>query len=175
MPAEEYCTDRELVDRHGRLRAAGLSECGIYRYWLHRPTGVDNDRICCFVMLNPSTADAIEDDPTIRRCVAFARDWGYGVLSVRNLFPHRATDKKELLVVDDPGGGERGLTELRLARSADLVVCAWGGWVPFERDLTAIMIFKGVNLHCLKTNVNGSPVHPLYQPASFIPKMWKLA
>ena len=71
--------------------AAGISECGCYRYWLTR-TWNPRRATLCWVLLNPSTADADRDDPTIRRCQGFARSWGYGGIVVVNLFAYRATD-----------------------------------------------------------------------------------
>lgn len=146
-------------------RSAEISPCGQYRWWLRRVLSSDNNRVCCFVMLNPSTADAEFDDPTIRRCMGFAEAWGYSILSVRNLFPYRATDKRELLTADNPTGGDRGLAELRAASAADLIVAAWGDFVPFERDLTAQIIFRGHKVYCLGTGKKKKPRHPLYQRA----------
>jgi hypothetical protein len=145
-------------------RSADISDCHQYRWWLRRKLNDDNNRVVCFVMLNPSTADAEFDDPTVRRCMQFAIDWGYSILSVRNLFPYRATDKGELLKVNDPTGGDRGLAELKAAVTADLVVAAWGDFVPFERDLTAQMLFRGKPVYCLGTGKKKKPRHPLYQP-----------
>jgi hypothetical protein len=119
-------------------------------------------------MLNPSTADAKSDDPTIRRCMGFARQWGYDTLSVRNLFPWRATDPDELSDVDKPTvtGGYRGDIELLAAATADLVVAAWGAKVPFGRDSEALSLlqkqFPAKRLYCLGTTKNGFPRHPLY-------------
>lgn len=145
-------------------RSAEISDCQQYRWWLRRKLNNDNNRVVCFVMLNPSTADGTFDDPTIRRCIGFANAWGYSILSVRNLFPYRATNKRELLTADNPTGGDRGLSELRAATTADLMVAAWGDFVPFERDLTAQMLFRGRPVYCLGTGKHKKPRHPLYQP-----------
>jgi hypothetical protein len=93
-------------------------------------------------MLNPSTADGRVDDPTIRRCIGCARKWGYPSLTVRNLFPLRATDPCALLTADDPNGGERGDAELLSTRKADLIVAAWGAFVPFGRDKQALELLN---------------------------------
>lgn len=91
-------------------------------------------------------------------------------MTVRNLFPYRATDKRELLKVDCPTGGERGWEELLSALTADTVVAAWGGWVPFrfaEQFETLIKRnYKLKSIYCLGTNGDGSPKHPLYLPKS---------
>lgn len=151
-------------DRYeGLVRTAELSDCGRYRWWLRRSWKHGGDgRAVCFVMLNPSTADALADDPTVRRCMGFARSWGFSVLTVRNLFALRATDPKELLTAAEPTGGARGDLELAVAKSADLVVCAWGAGVPFGRDRLALKILAGKPLHCLGATKAGHPRHPLY-------------
>lgn len=169
-----------LFDIDNRIsRSAEISECGRYRWWLRRSWQLPwNPReagppkskgTCCFVMLNPSTADALQDDPTIRRCIAFARGWGYDTLSVRNLFPWRATDPKELLngwENIDMTGGSRGASELLAACTANLTIVAWGAGVPRRRDRDVLLMFgdqfPGVKLYCLGTTKHGHPRHPLY-------------
>jgi hypothetical protein len=163
-------------------RSAEISECGRYRWWLRRSwqlwdgqgLHVQGKGVCCFVMLNPSTADGMQDDPTIRRCIGFARDWGYNTLSVRNLFPWRATDPKELKNPNvDVFGGDRGESELLAACTADFVLAAWGGDVPFGRGERAVKLFQhhfpGKPLHCLGKTKSGNPRHPLYVKASAVP------
>jgi hypothetical protein len=104
---------------------ADLSPCGTYRYLLGRRVG-EGDRTALFMMLNPSTADATEDDPTIRRCTGFARREGCGVLEVVNLFAYRATDPAELRTAPDPvGPANDHHIKAALGRVA-LVVVAWG-------------------------------------------------
>ena len=128
-------------------------------------------------MLNPSTADGLQDDPTIRRCVGFAQRWGYNVLSVRNLFPWRATDPAELFQVETVTGGVRGDTELLAACTADLVVVAWGASVPFLRDRAALELFAAnfpaVPLWCLGVTKHGHPRHPLYVRADTVPVLFR--
>jgi len=76
--------------------SAVLSPCSRYRYLLGRRLHAPHRRVVMFLMLNPSTADAIQDDATVRRCIGFAHDWGYEVLLVANLFAYRATDPSDL-------------------------------------------------------------------------------
>lgn len=116
-------------------------------------------------MLNPSTAEAEIDDPTIRRCMAFAQAWGYSALSVRNLFALRATNPREILKAEDPVGPQ-GDTELAVATTASRVVVAWGAKVPFDRDRKAMAMLQGVPLWCLGTTKHGHPRHPLYVAGS---------
>lgn len=120
-------------------------------------------------MLNPSTADAVVDDPTIRRCMGFARSWAYSRLIVRNLFPVRATDPKDLKTLENPTAGASGTCALRAALNADTVVAAWGAFVPFDRVRVAQRVFAGRELLCLGTTKDGSPRHPLYVRADTIP------
>lgn len=157
-------------------RSAKISECGRYRYWLKRTWSaplrlsrckanlIPDHRTVTFVMLNPSKADARKDDNTIRRCVGFAKAWGYSGIVVRNLFALRATDPKELLTADDPVGpeGDRELL-LSVAGTVDLLIVAWGTGVPFGRDRHAMDLFTSRGFarpHCLGVTKDGSPRHP---------------
>lgn len=150
-------------------RSAEISDCGRYRYWLRRSwkTG-GNGKTVCFVMLNPSTADAMKDDPTIRRCMGFTQTWGYSILSVRNLFALRATDPGQLSIDPAPIGPKNDM-ELSVAKTADLVVVAWGAKVPFGRDNAVLKLLSSKSLFCLAKNKNGSPKHPLYCAAGCVP------
>lgn len=148
------------------LNAADISECGKYRWWLRRSWTGGDGRVVCFIMLNPSTADGTVDDPTIRRCVAFAKSWGYSILSVRNLFPYRATDPKELKTALNPTGGEHGDMEIQMAGYAHTIVCAWGVNAPKQREDQVLKILEGKPLYCLGVTKGGQPKHPLYIPAN---------
>ena len=136
-----------------------------YRWKLSRrwgPGGTVN-----FIMLNPSTADALVDDPTIRRCVRFARDWGHGGLVVTNLYGWRATDPRELSATLDPVGSENDGYINGVAATADVVVCAWGA----RGGSRAIEIAKRLawlDLRCLGVTKEGHPRHPLYVPAGVL-------
>lgn len=145
-------------------RAAEISNCGQYRWWLRRSWPGGDGRCICFLMLNPSTADADFDDPTIRRCIRFAAGWGYSILSVRNLFSFRATDPRELKKADDPIGGVRGNAEIERAALAQTVVCAWGADAPPARVQEVKALLRNAQLYCLGTTKNGQPRHPLYVP-----------
>lgn len=154
------------------MRSAEISACGRYRWWLRRQWKQGGDgRVVCFVMLNPSTADALVDDPTIRRCMAFAQTWGVSAVSVRNLFAYRATNPKELAVLhcEEATGGERGNAELLAGLTADIVVCAWGASGPAytsERAGWFVRQAKDKPLFCLGTTKHGFPRHPLYVRAT---------
>lgn len=116
-------------------------------------------------MLNPSIADSLIDDPTIQRCVGYARSWGCGGIAVTNLFAFRSTDPAALKAAPDPVGPDNDLHILAAARSSAIVVVAWGAHpgiavrVQIVRDLLAR---AGVPLHCLALTKGGHPGHPLF-------------
>lgn len=155
---------------HGR--GAVLSADGVYRYRLWRIW--DRDRHpTAFVMLNPSTADADLDDPTIRRCVGFARSWGAGGIVVVNLFAFRATDPADLARSGaggvDLAGADRDLHLQEVFGVVDSVVCAWGACpVVRSEHVRAVLslIPASVEVTCLGRTKEGHPRHPLYLAAS---------
>lgn len=151
-----------MLDRDAKLRAdAHVSECGRYRYWLTRDWDESLPRVC-FVMLNPSTADASQDDPTIRKCMAFVRAWGCGGLDVRNLFPFRSPSPKVMMKARNPTGGALGDSALCVLKPFKYIVVAWGTDGGFlNRDRRALDII-GQPVHCLGVTKDGYPKHPLY-------------
>ena len=134
-----------------------------FRYWLHRDLGMFGKEGLVFAMLNPSTADSVSDDPTIRRCVAFGRRWGYRELTVVNLFAMRATVPRDMMARGKAAIGSRNDETLRWARSfADLVVAAWGNHGRLlGRDAAALEILEPVKTLGELTG-GGCPRHPLY-------------
>lgn len=145
-------------------RAALISPCGAYRYTLFR--GWAPGPLATFVMCNPSTADADVDDPTIRKCIGFARRWGFGSLSVVNLFAFRATDPAELKRAGFPSGGSANdLHILEQCARAERVVLAWGGAVPSGHkrivEVRALLARLPTTAQCLGRTMQGEPRHPL--------------
>lgn len=146
--------------------SALLSEDGLYRYLLTRSWSAPGAPRAVFVMLNPSTADATQDDATIRRCVQFAKTWGMGGLTVVNLYALRATQPARLWQHADPVGpdNDRILTSTAvLAAEADFpIVGAWGANAKPAR-VAAVLGLPGMGrLQCLGTTKAGQPRHPLY-------------
>jgi len=140
---------------------ATFSDCRKYRYALSR-TWNGKKKAILFIGLNPSTADEKIDDPTIRRCINYAKNWGYGSLLMVNLFAYRATMSSELKNVKNPIGNDNDLHIIELSKKADLAVAAWGNEGFFlNRDKEIKKILP--NLMCLKINKSGQPAHPLYQ------------
>lgn len=147
---------------------AVLSADGRYRYRLWRELGDGPMGTVVFVMLNPSTADAEKDDPTIRKCKGFARQWGFRRLEVVNLFAWRATNPKELPKVDEPIGLENDRTIDERCIAAEWVICAWGSdkfGQRRAREVVARLRRLDIHLRCLrKSTTDGPPWHPLYVP-----------
>lgn len=147
-------------------KSAVISPCGKYRYLLTRRW--DAGRRCVFVMLNPSTADANVDDPTIRRCIGFAKREKCGGLAVLNLYALRATDPKELRMAPDlQGPNDENYKYLEAAVEPEaLLVAAWGvrpTAPPIQRFLLAHLDHP---MYALRLTKDGHPGHPLYVPAS---------
>lgn len=143
--------------------SAVISECTKYRYWLERDIGPNP---LAFVMLNPSTADAEIDDPTIRRCRRFASDNGYTGIIVVNLYAFRATKPKDLFLAPDPIGHDND-RYLSTAAVTSNICCAWGANANPVRAAEVVRIIQAAGRIplCLGTTKNGSPRHPLYVKA----------
>lgn len=180
--------ESSLVDAGDVTRSAVLSPCGGYRYALRRSWGPGGT--VAFVMLNPSTADATVDDPTVRRCMGFARSLGMDGVSVVNLFAFRATNPDLLWsnrahgIVGAEGDavGETDRHIVQEARSASVVICAWGGLScpaahrsfvhTRARWVSRMLVGQGVALHALWTTAEGWPAHPLYLSGGLRPVPW---
>lgn len=144
------------------ISGATFSDCGNYRYRLWRFW--DDSPKIMFIGLNPSTANADTDDPTIRRVVRFAQDWGYGGVYMMNLFAWVSAYPKDLLTCDDPlGDNDWHLRDV--AALCDNNICfAWGAFKQNkERAKLVVMMFP--RAVCLGITADGSPKHPLYVPA----------
>jgi hypothetical protein len=166
------------------LSGATISGDGKYRYrlWRNLQASIENGSkgTVAFVMLNPSTADSTQDDPTIRRCIKFAKDWGYTRLEVVNLSPIRATSPEELIM--ERGEGWQMPCDVtnhwkveEVIEQADLVVAAWGANVErcdLETRADDVIDFCD-ELHVLGLTKNGHPRHPLYMPKDAKPTRWE--
>jgi hypothetical protein len=145
-----------------------LSKCGKYRYYLERNFVPNVKKRVIFVMLNPSTADGILDDATIRRCIGFAKAWGYDGLGVVNLYAYRSTDPKALKNVIDPIGPDNTATILNVLTHNKDFVCAWGANASRARSEGVLSILRvgKANIYVLGLTKEGKPRHPLFMPAS---------
>lgn len=148
-------------------RHATMSECGTYRYRLWRKWGCGSPLL--FVMLNPSTADGLVDDATIRRCVGFAQREGFGELEVVNLYAYRATNPADLRRAGYPVGSENDEHIRAAVRDSAAVCLAWGANVrglARPGEVLALLSEMGVRPQCLRVTRGGHPQHPLMLPSS---------
>lgn len=172
---------RDHTDTAGMKSGAIFSDCERYRYRLWRQWEPAKPTLA-FLLLNPSTADERENDPTIERCQRRAVTWGYGRLEIVNLFPFRATDPDDMKAADDPIG-PRGKADGAIldAMSASVVtICGWGNHgdhLDRANQVVGVIRTEGMfnRLRALKMNDSGHPAHPLYLPYSLRPKAIKWA
>lgn len=158
-------------------KAAVLSDCKRYRYSLERAWDPSLQSLC-WVMLNPSTADAEQDDPTVRRVVGFSAAWGYGGVTVVNLFALRAADPVELYTAADPVGPLNDLHLEALAGRDRRVLAAWGVHGSlYGRGGAVLAAFaqRGVEVGCLGVTRGGQPKHPLYLKGDTAPEVYQAA
>ena len=171
-------TENEALNKTDVSRSAVISSCGNYRYSLERKWDETKPKVM-FLMLNPSTADANTDDATIRRCIGFAKSWGYGSLCVGNLFAYRSTNPKELLNVSEPIGMENKWYLDLMANVSKTIICAWGN-APIVNKLGKKFgenwkPLKGIdNLHYIDLSNDGTPKHPLYLKSELVPKKYEV-
>ncbi|MFL5342685.1 MAG: DUF1643 domain-containing protein [Gemmataceae bacterium] len=156
-------------------KGAIFSACRRYRYLLWRSVAAIGGGTMTWIMLNPSTAGASADDPTIRRCQVFTRSWGFGRMLVVNLFAFRATLPTDLREAEAPVGPDNDRLILQAVRGAERVVCAWGvhGELHGRGELVrARLTTADVDLYHVGLTRFGHPRHPLYLPASTLPVVW---
>jgi hypothetical protein len=157
---------------------AKISDDGLYRYELGRVWNDEKPRLA-WIMLNPSTADGEQDDPTIRRCMGFARAWDYGGIYVYNVYAYRATDPKMLAKADDPFGPMNGCYLLDALRFP-MAIVAWGSHpgatARFREWLDSLQPWQrnADRLHALGLTKDGHPRHPLYLPGKALPERWSV-
>jgi hypothetical protein len=114
--------------------------------------------------LNPSTADETKNDPTVSRCIGYAKRWGFSALCMTNLFGWRATDPQAMLAQPEPIGCDNDKWLVEISKEAGLVLCAWGKHgLHQNRQQAVLSLLANKELYCLKQNADGTPIHPLYQ------------
>jgi hypothetical protein len=148
-------------------RSAVISGCGAFRYVLTRNWTDDTASVLLFVMLNPSTADAGIDDPTIRKCIGFAQRLGYGGIEVVNLYAYRATDPRALKTAGYQVGPDNDRYTMAAIRRAANVALAWGANARgmIRPDIVLRMVREaGVTPMALRRLADGVPEHPLMLP-----------
>lgn len=167
------------------MRQTIFSPCRQYRYTLWREWddclwGLADDRpqakqFLMVIGLNPSTADETKDDPTIRRCIDFAKRWGFGALCMTNLFAWRDTKPENMKKASDPIGPENDRWLCSIAHdcwaAGGIVLAGWGNHGSYLGRAETIAGLLN-NIKCLAYNQDGSPMHPLYTPKTSIPLPW---
>jgi len=156
--------------------SAVFSPCGTFRYHLERRWVAAPTPFLLWVMLNPSTADAFKVDPTVNRCINYAKQWGYGGIQVVNLFAYRSTDRSVLSKVADPVGPLNDFYIRSSAERCASVMCGWGNdGSVLNRGAVVAKMLRGVehiDLRVLKLTKTGQPIHPLYQRKDEKPQFW---
>lgn len=148
----------------------------LYRYTLRRPGLGDllnpGEGECAFLLLNPSTATETEDDPTIRRCIDFARRWGFAELAIINVYAWRSTDPDVLPSIADPVGPGNDAAIAGVVARAGRIVCGWGKHAQPERvrRIEELLAPARDRVFALAVNKDGSPSHPLYLPGGLTPQ-----
>ncbi len=158
----------------GTRSRAVYSPCETYRYLLEREWDAGARRIA-FVMLNPSTASELRNDPTIERCERRARQMGYGAFRVVNLFAFRATSPADLRRAEAPEGSGNAAAVAEACDWADLVLAAWGVHGAHQGAgprLAEMLLARGAELHHLGLTRHGHPRHPLYVSYGVGPTPW---
>ncbi len=152
---------------------ASFSPCGKFRWELWR-TWDELGWILNLIMLNPSKAGVVENDPTVTRQIQRAKNLGAGSLWVTNAFAFRATDPKDMKAADDPVGSENDSYLLNVAKKSSMIICAWGGHGSYRsRSKRVCNLLQDFDLWALGAGKTGEPAHPLYLSYSVQPFVWK--
>jgi len=167
-----------MITRHhqkGDARSTAIySDCERYRYLLTRVWNPDG-RKALFIMLNPSTATEIQNDPTVERCERRARTLGFGAFRVTNIFAWRDTDPKAMRAAADPVGPENDAAILQSCPWADRIICAWGthgAHLDRGSQVEALLRATDLPLYHLGLSKAGHPKHPLYIAYAETPRLW---
>lgn len=151
-----------------------------HRYFLRRPAGLlDQDKpVIAFILLNPSTADELKDDPTVAKCRRYAAGWGFGEVIVLNAFAYRATDPKNMRAQPDPVGPENDATVLATATAVHelggTLLCGWGTHgAHLDRSAQLQDLLAHFPLKAFTLTKHGEPGHPLYLRGDLQPMQWK--
>jgi len=140
--------------------SAVFSECRTWRYALTRIWSYGKPMVA-FIGLNPSTADEVKNDPTVRRCIGFAKLWGFGGMHMLNAFAFRATDPKDLKAATDPVGPDNDKWLKKIAKKVEFTIACWGNHGEFKnrgREVAALI----PKLRCFRVTKERHPIHPLY-------------
>ena len=166
-----------MIERHhtkGDAASVALySDCERYRYALTREWGPGERAL--FVMLNPSTATEVQNDPTVERCERRSRALGFGGFRVTNIFAWRDTDPRKMRAAEAPVGPENDTAILDGAAWANRIICAWGthgAHLGRGAQVEALLRATTLPLHHLGLTKEGHPKHPLYIAYTQQPEAW---
>lgn len=151
-------------------KSAIYSDCEKYRYELRRVWN-HKEKLVCWIMLNPSTADAEHNDPSVQRCMNYTKSWKYGGVIITNLFGLRSTDPKKLWSTNEPIGPGNEEFIINADKEADLTVMAWGIHGLYKNQAQHILNFLR-QPHFLSLTRNCCPRHPLYLKKNLQPQKW---
>ena len=152
------------------------SDCERYRYSLTRVWDAAGKRVT-FIMLNPSTATEVQNDPTVERCDRRARALGFGSFTVTNIFAWRDTDPRNMKAAAEPVGAENDNAILKASREADTIIAAWGthgAHLARGAAVRALLSNLGKPLYHLGLSKAGHPKHPLYIAYTEQPQLWEM-
>jgi len=163
---------RLVAQNHTVSMSRGAIIDGRFRYLLWRTVGEASNGTVLFIMLNPSTADAQVDDPTLRRCMVFARTWGFARLEVCNLFALRTPDPAVLKRSRGAVGPKNDAYIRQACARASLIVAAWGtnGGHRNRAENVSRLLEPQHQLFALRLTRTGHPAHPLYLPKTVTPE-----
>lgn len=142
-------------------KGAELSNCQAYRYLLWRIWDTTKPTFT-FIGLNPSTADAVNDDPTIIRCINFAKSWGGGGIHMLNLFAYRSSYPIEMMNAKDPVGEYNDMYLKEYALKSEKVIACWGNYGGFNNRSMVVKELLNSEFYYFDLNKSGEPKHPLY-------------
>lgn len=174
LPGQMTIHYPEILADGRALAGATFSPCQTYRYRLWRYWNPAVAPVT-WILLNPSTADALHNDPTIHRCQSWSYAWGAGGIEVVNLFALRATDPGAMRAHAAPIGPDNDAAIDESVALADQVLCAWGNHGSHHnraREVLDRLAPRKPPLYHLGTNADGSPKHPLYLPSDRRPELW---
>lgn len=173
MTAAALSTAPTPTNRGAVFSGDRLHRYVLWRLWNARVPGETHlPRYAMVIGLNPSTADEQHDDPTVRRCINYAKSWGYDGLVMTNLFAYRATNPHVMFGAADPIGPENDDWLVQLAQNAALVVAAWGVHGTFRGRAAHVtrLLAPHAPLHCISTTRAQQPGHPLYLRGDLVPR-----
>ena len=156
-----------------------IDDSKTYRYQFSCEWG-DGGRYVTFIMLNPSIGNQDQPDPTLRKCISYAKKWGYDGIKVANLFAYISTDPSRLREVDDPIGPDNDRHILEMMKDSEQVIVAWGAGIPrphgIQRIQEVLHLLREQDSYCLERTVDGKyPKHPLFLRGDLVPTVFQKA